>query len=87
MLIWVSYSVNNHHVLAGVLQEVSLKIGPDLSLKCVMFQYVRWRESEKCVSLNVIHHHENPVEWHGCSASSVLSRLGSIPFFGNLSWH
>jgi len=40
MLIWVSYSVNNHHVVAVVLQEASLKMGPNLSLKCVMFQYV-----------------------------------------------
>ena len=48
MLIWVSYSVNNHHVVAVVLQEASLKIGPNLPLKCVMFQYVQWRKSEKC---------------------------------------
>jgi len=40
MLIWISYSVNNHHVVAVVLQEASHKIGPNLSLKCVMFQYV-----------------------------------------------
>ena len=86
MLIWVSYSVNNHHVVA-VLWETGLKMVPNLSLKCVTFQYVWWRKSKKCVSSNVIHHLENPIEWHGCSASSVLSRLGSIPFFGNLSWH
>jgi len=82
MLIWVSYSVNNHHVVASVLQEASLKMGLNLSLKCVMFQYVQWRKSEKCVSLNVIQHCENPIEWHGCSAFSVLSRLGSSPFLG-----
>ena len=40
MLIWVSYSVNNYHVMAVVLQEASLKMGPNLSLKCVIFQYV-----------------------------------------------
>ena len=79
MLILVGYSVNNH-VVAVVLQEASLKMGPNLSLKCVMFQYVRWRKSEKCTSLNFIHHRDNPVEWHGCSASCVLSRLGSVPF-------
>jgi len=62
-------------------------MGPKLSLKCVMFQYVQWRKSEKCTSWNFIHHHENPVEWHDCSAFSVLYRLVSIPFFGNLSWH
>ncbi len=28
-------------------------------LKCIMFQYARWRKFEKCVSLNVIHHCEN----------------------------
>jgi len=87
MLIWVSYSVNNLHVVAVVLQEASLKMGPNMSLKFIMFQYVHWSKSEKCVSSNVIHHHENPIEWHGCYASSVLSKLGSIPFFGNLSWH
>ena len=27
MLIWISYSVNNHHVVAAVLQEASLKNG------------------------------------------------------------
>ena len=77
-LIWVSYSVNNNHVVVVVLQEASLKMGPHLSVICV--QYVRWRKSEKCVSLNVMHHRENPIEWDGCSASSVLSRLGCIPF-------
>jgi len=87
MLIWVSYSVNNHHVVAAVLEEASLKMLPNLSLKCVMFQYVQRRKSEKCASLNVVHHRENPIEWGDCSASSVLFRLGSIPFFGNLSWY
>ena len=43
---WVSYSVNNRHVVAVVLQEANLKMGPNLSLKCVMFQYVRWRKSK-----------------------------------------
>jgi len=47
MLIWVSYSINNNHVMAVVLQAARLKMGPNLSLKCVMFQYVRWRKSEK----------------------------------------
>jgi len=75
-----SYSVNNHRLVAVVLQEARLKMGSDLSLKCIMFQYAQWRKSEKCESLNVIHHRENPIELHGCSASSVLSRLGSIPF-------
>ena len=37
MLIGVGYSVNSHHVVAVVLQETSLKMGPYLSLKCVMF--------------------------------------------------
>jgi len=81
ILIWVSYSANNHHVVAVGLQEASLKMGPVLSLKCVMLQYVRWRRSKMCVSLNAIHHRENTISWHGCTASSVLSRLGSIPFF------
>jgi len=66
--------------MAVAFQEVSLYMGPNLSLKCVMFQSVQWRKSEKCASSNVIHHHENPIEWLGCSASCVLSRLGSIPF-------
>jgi len=35
MLIWVSYSVNNHHVVAVVLQEASLKMGSNLSMKYV----------------------------------------------------
>ena len=61
MLIWVSYIVNNHHVVAVVLEVVSLKIGPNLSQKCIMFRYVRWRKSEKCVSSNVIHLHLNLV--------------------------
>ena len=80
MLIWVSYIVNDHRVVAVVLEVLSLKIGPNLSQKCIMFRYVRWRKSEKCVSSNDMHHHENPIELHGCSASSVLFRLGSIPF-------
>ena len=79
MLIWFSYSINNHHVVAVVLQEAGLKMGPELPLESVMFQYVQWRKSEKCVSSNVIHYRENPIERHGCSASSVLSRLGSSP--------
>ena len=66
--------------MAVVLQEASLKMGPNLSLKCIVFQYVQWREFEKCLSSNVIHHCENCIEWHGCSASSVLSRLDTIPF-------
>ena len=40
MLIWVSYSENNCHVVAVVLQEASLKMRPHLSLKFMMFQYV-----------------------------------------------
>ena len=43
MLIWVSYCVNNHHMVAVVIQEESLKMVPNLSLKCVMIQYVWWR--------------------------------------------
>jgi len=54
-------------------------MGSNLTLKCITFQYVQWREFEKCLSSNVIHHRENPIEWHGCSASSVLSRLDTIP--------
>jgi len=80
MLIWVSYSVSNLPVVAIVVREASLQMGPHLSLKCVMFQYVQWRESEKCEGSNVIQHRENPVEWHGCAASSALSRLGGIAF-------
>jgi len=86
MLIWVSYSVSNNHVVAVVLQEASFKMGPNLPLKCVMFQYVWWRKSEKCMNSNVIHHHANSIEWHGCFAfSTVQTWLHS--FFGNLSWH
>ena len=33
------------------------------------------------VSLNVIHRSENPIKWCDCSASSVLFRLHSIPFW------
>jgi len=33
------------------------------------------------VSLNVMHHSENPIKWCDCSASSVLFRLRSIPFW------
>jgi hypothetical protein len=33
------------------------------------------------VSLNVMHHSENPIKWRDCSASSVLFRLRSIPFW------
>ena len=44
MLIWVSCSVNNHHVVVVLLQEASLKLGPNLSVICVMFQYVQWRK-------------------------------------------
>ena len=73
---WVSYSVNNHHLL----QEASLQMGPNMSLKCMMFQYVHWRKSKKRVRSNVVHRRENPVGWHGYSASSVLSKLGFIPF-------
>jgi hypothetical protein len=80
MLICVSYSVNNCHEVAVVLQEASLKMGPKLSLKCGMFQYVQWGKSEKYRSCNFIHHCENSIECHGCSASSVLFRLSSIPF-------
>ena len=79
MLIWVSNSVNNHLMLT-VLQETSLKMGPNLYVLCFSM-YDGERKSEKCVSSNVIHHCANPIEWHGCSASSLLS------FFGNLSWH
>jgi len=40
MLIWVSYNINYNHVVAVVLQEARLKMGPNLSLKCIIFQYV-----------------------------------------------
>jgi len=43
-------------------------------------QYVRWRKSEKWVRMSYSHC-ENPVEWRGCCASSVLSILSSIPFW------
>ena len=33
------------------------------------------------VSLNVMHHSENPIKWRDCSVSSVLFRLRSIPFW------
>ena len=82
MLISVSYSVNDHHVVAIVLQEASLKMGPNLPLKCIMFQYVQWRKSKKCASSNVIHFHVNLIEWRGCCASSVLYRPGCISFLG-----
>jgi len=87
LLIWVSYSVNNHHVVAVVLQEASLKMGPYLSLKCVMFQYVRWRKSEKCESSNVIQPLWEPCRmvWLFCIPCTVQTWLHS--FFGNLSWH
>ena len=62
MLIWVSYSVNNHHVMAVVLQEASFKVGPNLSLRCIGFQYIRWRKSEKYMSWNFIHHRVNAIE-------------------------
>ena len=80
ILIWLTYIINNNHVVAVVLQEASLKMGPNQSLKCIMFQYVQCRKSEKCVSLIVVHHRENPIQQRGYSASSVLSRLDSIPF-------
>ena len=61
MLIWISYSANNLHVVATGLQEAILKMGPVPSLKCVMLQYVGWRRSKKFVNLNVIHHRENTI--------------------------
>jgi len=45
MLIWFSYSVNNHFVMAVGLQAASLKMGPFLCLKCNMDN----RESPKSV--------------------------------------
>jgi len=87
LLIWVSYSGNNHHVVAVVLQEASLKMGPYLSLKCVMFQYVRWRKSEKCLSSNVIQPSWEPcrMDWLFCRRCTVQTWPHS--FFGNVIWH
>jgi len=34
-------------MVAVVMQEESLKMVPNLSLKCVMIQYVRWRGYSK----------------------------------------
>ena len=56
-------------------------MGRNLSLKCVMFQYVRCRKSKECVSSIVIHHRENLIQRHGCSASSVLSRFSPFLFW------
>jgi len=39
-------------VVAVVLQEASLKMGPNLSLKCSVFQYVQWRMSGKWVRMS-----------------------------------
>jgi len=33
--------------VAVVLQEASLKMGPNLSLKCIVSQYIRWRRYSK----------------------------------------
>ena len=44
MLIWFSYSVTSHYVVAVGLQEASHKVGPDLFLKCIMVLYVQWRK-------------------------------------------
>jgi len=38
-------------------------------------------EKVQQVSLNIMHHRENPIKWRDCSASSVLFRLRSIPFW------
>jgi len=68
-------------VVAVVLQEASLKMEPNQSLKCVMFQYVRCRKSKKSASLNVIHHRGNPIERHGSCASSLLPDLAPFLFW------
>ena len=86
MLIWVSYSVNNHHVVAVVLQEASIKMGPNLPLKCVMFQYVWWWKPKKC------YFKCHTPSWEPCTMAWLFSILWTVQawihsFFGNLSWH
>ena len=48
MLIWVSYSVTNRHVVAVVLQEASLKMGPNV-LYFIMYD----EESPKSVRVRM----------------------------------
>ena len=88
VLIWVSYSVSNHHVVAIVLQEATLKMGPNLSLKCVMFQHIWWRKKVWKVCEFKCH---TPLckpyrmAWLFCIICIVQTWLHS--FFGNLSGH
>jgi len=51
---------------------------------CYVSMCMTEKKSKMCASLNVVHLCENPIKWHGCFASSVLSRIGSIPFFWKL---
>ena len=84
MLIWVSYSVNNHHVVAVVLHEASLKMGLNMSLKCSVFTM------EKVLKVYEFESHTPSWEpcrmaWLFCILCTVLTWLHS--FLGNLSWH
>ena len=79
MLIWVSYCVNNHHMVAVVMQEESLKMVPK-PVPEMCYDSICTVERVQQVSLNVMHHSEKPIKWRDCSASSILFRLRSIPF-------
>ena len=56
------FSVNNHQVVALVFEAVSLKIGTELIPETlhVIFKYRQSQKSNKSMSSNVIHHHQNP---------------------------
>ena len=71
MLIRVSYSVNNYHVVAIVLQEASLEMWPYLSLKCVIFQYMQWRKSEFKYHTAIMRTYR--VVWLFCILCTVLT--------------
>ena len=60
---FVFFSVNNHQVVALVLEAVSLKIGNELIPETyhVIFKYIQSEKSKKSMSSNVIHHHQNPI--------------------------
>ena len=85
MLIWVSYSVNSHHVVAVVLQEASLKMGPNQSPKCSVFQYVQWRRSGSEFECCAPTWDPYRMAWLFCILCSVQMWLHSL--FRNLSWH
>ena len=85
MLIWVSYGVNNHHVVAVVLQEASLKLGPNLSPKCSVFQYVQWRRSGSELECHAPSWDLYRMAWLLCILCTVQMWLHSL--FRNLSWH